>query len=146
MGAPGTRGALLIEPTLESNRREYGILRSFESDAAAEAFYASDLYTHWHRRVAPLVIGEPSRRQLHGLEGFFRGHGSPPPRWKMAIVTWMGVFPTALLFSRLLAPSLSFLPTVVASAVVNACIVATLTWLVMPFLTKALRAWLRPRT
>jgi antibiotic biosynthesis monooxygenase (ABM) superfamily enzyme len=91
-----------------------------------------------------MVVGEPQRRRLHGLEAFFRDtkHG-PPPRWKMAIVTWMGVFPSVLLWSSLLPNLLSGLPHLLVVAIVNVFVVATLAWGVMPLLTRFFAGWLQ---
>src|SRR5687768_12585267 len=93
--APGTRGVHLVGPVPGCGPNDYGILRSFESESASRDFYASALYRDWEESVASLVEGPPVMRELHGLEAFFRDAGAwHPPRWKMAIVTWLGVFPT----------------------------------------------------
>ncbi|MBX3442177.1 MAG: antibiotic biosynthesis monooxygenase [Planctomyces sp.] len=140
---PGTTGVHLIRPAPGTNGREYGILRSFESEEASQGFYESDLFRKWQERIADLVVGEPIRRRLHGLEAFFRDpHKAPPPRWKMAIVTWLGVFPSALLWSSTLPQVLAGVPSLVVMALVNACVVVTLAWGVMPLLTRALEGWL----
>ena len=143
----GTTGAHLLRPADASKPREYGILRSFRSESHMREFYASDLFKQWQSEVADLVEGEPVHRQLHGLEAFFRGVGAkaPPPRWKMAFVTWLGVFPVVLLWSRVLPPFLQPLHPFVVTAVVTGVAVITLTWLVMPFLTGRFAAWLHPK-
>ena len=143
MGHHGTTGAHLLRPTDASRPREYGILRSFGSEEHMAEFYASDLFADWQAEVADLVEGDPVHRKLHGLEAFFRGDsGKAPPRWKMAVVTWLGVFPVVLFWSRLLAPQLSFIHPVLVTAVVVLAAVITLTWLVMPNLTKWFAGWL----
>ncbi|MEM8734996.1 MAG: antibiotic biosynthesis monooxygenase [Planctomycetota bacterium] len=140
----GTTGAHLLRPTEASRPREYGILRSFRSESHMREFYASDLFAEWQSVVAELVEGEPVHRQLHGLEAFFRSAGakSPPPRWKMASVTWLGVFPVVLLWSRALPPFLQPLHPIAITAVVTGVAVVTLTWVVMPVLTRGFAAWL----
>jgi antibiotic biosynthesis monooxygenase (ABM) superfamily enzyme len=112
----------------------------------AARFYESDLFRNWEERVSALVVGEPVRRRLHGLEAFFREtQRAPPPRWKMAIVTWIGVFPSVLLWSSLLPKVLSSLPSLAVVAIVNVFVVVTLTWGVMPLLTRIFAAWLHNR-
>ncbi len=144
MGHYGTTGAHLLRPTDASRPREYGILRSFGSEEHMADFYSSNLFADWQAEVADLVEGEPVYRKLHGLEAFFRGEsGKAPPRWKMAVVTWLGVFPVVLLWSRILTPPLSFLHPVAVTAVVTGVAVVTLTWLVMPNLTRILSPWLK---
>ena len=71
-------------------------------------------------------IGGWTRRRLHGLEAFFQGvPGGPPPKWKMAVVTWLGVFPAVLLWSSVIRKLLSGLPSLVTTAIVSAFVVAT---------------------
>ena len=112
--APGTTGVHLIGPIRDSKSGEYGILRSFESEAACQAFYDSELFRRWDEYAAQFVIGGWTHRRLHGLDVFFQGvRGGPPPKWKMAVVTWLGVFPAVLLWSWVIRKSLSGLPSLV---------------------------------
>ena len=145
MSHEATTGAHLIRPSAASRPREYGILRSFRNREAMNRFYESAIFTDWMNEVEDLVEGEPIYRPLHGLEAFFRDGGvkSSPPRWKMAIVTWLGVFPVVLMWSRLLPPFLEPLHPVAVTAVVTGTAVVTLTWFVMPALTRFLGSWLQ---
>jgi uncharacterized protein len=143
LGAPGTTGVHLVGPIPGSISGEYGILRSFESEAACRAFYDSEMFRRWDDNASQFVIGGWTRRRLHGLEGFFQGvPGEPPPKWKMATVTWLGVFPAVLLWSSVLPKLLSGLPSLVTLAIVNAFVVATLAWIAMPLLTRVFSKWL----
>lgn len=142
----GTTGVHLIRPAPGADDREYGVLRSFQSEAHSRAFYDSELFRQYKADTAHLVEGDAVMRPLHGLEAFFRGAGQPPPRWKMAVVTWLGVFPAVLLWSRLLGPRLTELPSIAATAVVTVAVVITLAWVVMPALTTLLRPWLHGRS
>lgn len=143
---PGVHGAYLIRPFADAPSHEYGILRSFASAEDRDRFYASDLYRRWNEAVAPLVEGPPRLQSLHGMEAFFRPQGSspPPPRWKMAIVTWIGVTPAVYVFANGI-PALVALPKLLNLFVVNAFVVASLTWVLMPFLTRVFAGWLHRR-
>jgi len=88
-----------------------------------------------------LTEGERTYRELHGLEAWFRTV-DPPARWKMALLTWLGVWPTSLLVGTLIGPVLDNFPVVVRSAVIAAAIVVCLTWIVMPALVKIAHSWL----
>ena len=139
----GVHGAAVLVPPPGSSSMEYGILRSFANAAERDTFYASPLYLQWKKRVAPLSDGQPETRELHGLEAFFRANSSaPPPLWKMAIATYLGVVPVimglALTLGRLIA-SWNF---VLNNIVFNAFVVVLLTWVVMPLITRALQGWL----
>jgi len=139
----GASDAYLIRPILGSHSREYGILRAFRDREEMKRFYASDLYRQWGATIGPLVEGAPNRRELHGLESFFREPGPYPPRWKMAIVTCLAVTPAVYVFSRLVPALFGRLPALVALLLVNICVVASLTWILMPLLVKAFRRWLQ---
>jgi Uncharacterized protein conserved in bacteria len=85
-------------------------------------------------------------RDLHGLEAFFRTNGAyPPPRWKMAIATYLGVLPVVMLLALTLGPLLRSWNFILNNVVFNACVVALLTWAVMPLLTRLLHGWLNPQ-
>jgi antibiotic biosynthesis monooxygenase (ABM) superfamily enzyme len=145
MFAPGVLGAQVVRPASDSIPPfEYGVLRTFESEAARDAFYASEQFAAWDAEVEPLLCGDHyERRNLHGLEAFFRGQGAPP-RWKMGLLTWTGVFPSVLLWTTLFKPVLPMLPHLLGTALVTVAVTITLTWAVMPLLTRLFHGWLRP--
>ncbi len=137
----GVQGASMLTPPPGSDTREYGILRTFASEAERDAFYASPMFKTWEARARTLTEGEPAYRQLHGLEAWFRSP-TPPPRWKMATATFLGVFPVAMVLNLALGPSIKSWPFILRNAVFNACVVMLLTWVVMPFVTRLLHGWL----
>jgi len=140
----GVHGAAMLVPPPGSSSSEYGIIRSFANSAERDAFYSSPLYHEWKKRVASLSDGEPKARELHGLEAFFRHDDlSPPPRWKMAIATYLGVVPVIMTLALTLGPLIRSWNFVLNNLVFNACVVALLTWVVMPLITRALQAWLQ---
>src|SRR2546421_4086099 len=100
------------------------------------------MFKAWEERARTLTEGEPVYRQLHGLEAWFRSPQNPPPRWKMAIATFLGVFPVAMILNLTLGPLVRSWPFVFGNAVFNACVVVLLTWVVLPFVTQVLRRWL----
>jgi uncharacterized protein len=138
----GVLGASMLTPPPSSNSREYGILRTFADEKERDEFYDSALFKSWKERAATLTEGEAEYRQLHGLEAWFRSPGGPPPRWKMALVTLLGVYPVSLFIGVFLSPQLRRLPLVLNIFVVSALIVTCLTWLVMPALTRWFKTWL----
>jgi antibiotic biosynthesis monooxygenase (ABM) superfamily enzyme len=141
----GVQGASMLTPTPGSDSREYGILRTFANEQERDAFYASSMFKAWEERARTLTEGEPVYRQLHGLEAWFRSPQSPPPRWKMALVTFLGVFPTAAILNLTLGAAIRPWPFILSSVVFNGCMVALLTWVVMPLVTRALPGWLHEK-
>jgi antibiotic biosynthesis monooxygenase (ABM) superfamily enzyme len=142
----GVHGAAMLVPPPGSSSTEYGIIRSFASIAERDVFYASPLYLEWKKRVAPLSEGEPEMRALHGLEAFFRTDGaSAPPVWKMAIATYLGVLPVVMLLALTLGQLIHSWNFILNNVVFNAFVVALLTWVVMPLITRAMRGWLEEK-
>jgi uncharacterized protein len=142
---PATLGSLLLRPFPGSNTRTYGILRSFANENDRDAFYQSESFLRWNEAVKPFVEGDYSRRSLHGLEAFFTNASiiDNPPRWKMAILTWIGVWPTVLVVTALISNRLTEWPFWLNNGFSNIFVVAALAWVVMPLLTRLARPWLK---
>jgi len=139
----GVLGATMIVPPPGSDSREFGILRTFANEKERDAFYASPIFEDWKAKCQPLTESDSwTSRQLHGLEAWFRSPQNPPPRWKMATATFLGVFPTAAILNLSLGVAIRPWPFIPGSIVFNASMVALLTWIVMPLVTRALHGWL----
>jgi antibiotic biosynthesis monooxygenase (ABM) superfamily enzyme len=141
----GVLGATMIVPPPGSDSREFGILRTFADEKERDAFYASAIFKAWEEKCAPLTeSGSGMRRPLHGLEAWFRSESSPPPQWKMAIATYLGVLPTVMFLALTLGKAIQPWNFILNNVVFNACVVALLTWVVMPVITRLLHRWLQP--
>src|SRR5580765_1478382 len=64
----GVQGTTMIVPPAGSESREFGILRTFANEQERDAFYQSAMFKAWDEKARTLTEGEPSSRQLHGLE------------------------------------------------------------------------------
>lgn len=147
MRAPGMRGVHCLYPPPGSGSNEYGILRSFASAEASSAFYASPEYQAWLDRIEPLTEDGAECRRLDGLEVWFHNPGGRmPPRWKMALLTWLAVWPVSMGVAAVVLPLISLrLHPVLVSGVVSAGIVLVLTWIAMPLMVRAAHGWLHPQ-
>jgi antibiotic biosynthesis monooxygenase (ABM) superfamily enzyme len=141
----GVWGANMVAPLPDSNSREYGILRTFANEGERDAFYNSPAFQAWEERARALTEGQPAYRQLHGLEAWFRTGGTPPPRWKMALVTSVGVYVLSVAVALLIGPLIAHWPFMLRTAVPTVLVVIGLTWVVMPILTRLTKSWLHPR-
>jgi antibiotic biosynthesis monooxygenase (ABM) superfamily enzyme len=137
-----------LYPPPGSASSEYGILRSFANAADRDAFYGSACFKDWLARIAPMVESESTRRQLYGLEAWFRDPKEPmPPRWKMALLTWIAAWPASLLTQAVLALALGRnIPQVLEAALVAVGLVVILTWVAMPVLVRMAHPWLHPKS
>ncbi len=142
----GFLGGDLIPP--ETPGGEYQTVVRFASEAELQAWDMSDARLELLERMKAVAEGEPEFRKLSGLEAWFEPAVVPatmhPPRMKMAVVTWLGIFPTVSFFLWFVLPWLQPLPFLPRTAILTALIVATMTWVVMPRLTRLLRGWLSP--
>lgn len=69
---------------------------------------------------------------------------SGPPRYKLALLTWVGAYALITLILAVLGPAMVSWPLPLRTLVLSATMVVALTWLVMPRLTRLFRPWLRP--
>lgn len=138
---PGVQGASMIVPSPGSKSPEFGILRTFAGEMERDEFYASPLFKAFAEKVEPLTEGGPVHRNLTGLEAWFR-RPNPPPLWKMAIATYLGVLPTVVVLALTLGTVIRQWNFYLSNIVFNAAVVISLTWVVMPFITRILRRWL----
>lgn len=141
----GVQGANMLVPPPGSSSPEFGILRTFESEQQRDAFHQSPMFKAWEVRIAPMTEGEPVCRRLHGLEAWFRRSQSPPPRWKMALLTWIAVWPISMAVPAALRPLIGQkVPNIIFAGCAAAGIVVALTWVAMPLLVKISKRWLQP--
>ena len=141
----GVHGVSMLVPPPGSPSPEFGILRTFANAQERDAFYASPMFKTWEDQIKPLTEGEPVYRKLTGLEAWFRSPQNPPPRWKMAVATYLGVVPVIMGLSLTIGPVVRSWNFVLNNLVFNACVVALLTWVVMPLITRILHRWLHSK-
>lgn len=142
---PGQHGVHIMRPAPGSSSSDYGIVRKFADRRALEAFHESPEYRAWLEAVRDFTEGPPRTEELSGLESWFTLPGAPLrafPKWKMAMATFLGVFPVATFLGLVLSPWIASWPLLVKNAVFNACVVTLLTWVVMPNITRVLHGWL----
>lgn len=141
---PGFLGAELIPPACEGG--QYQVVMRFATQQDLDRWDVSDLRRLWHKRLAAVADGDPEYRLLTGLEAWFTQASAPvnhqPVRWKMACITWLGIFPTVSLLLAYVAPHLAVLPFLLRTALFTALVVLIMTWGVMPRLVPLFRHWL----
>ena len=145
---PGHMGGFLIPPE-QAEQGCYRVLFAFDTDAHLQDWTQSRERQRWLRRIADVTHGDAAMRVMSGLETWFELPAartkSPPPRWKMAMVTWMGIFPLVLLTSHTIAPLLgSLIHPLLATSIVTGLITVAMTWVVMPALVPLFSNWLYP--
>jgi uncharacterized protein len=65
-----------------------------------------------------------------------------PPRYKTALITWAGAYSVITLILKVLGPTMAAWPLPLQTLLISAIMVVTLTWLVIPALTRLFAGWL----
>ena len=141
---PGNRGISVLRP--EPGADTYTVVDNFVDLRARNAFREAPEYRDWMRRLGELSAGEPHIEETGGLGGWFTPPNAPrpapPARLKMALVTFVGVYPLTSSLPALGAWLMPTWHTLLVNVFVTGAIVAALTWVIMPVLTRVLARWL----
>jgi antibiotic biosynthesis monooxygenase (ABM) superfamily enzyme len=143
LASPGNRGINVLRPQVGSDR-VYTVVDRFADVESRRAFTASPQYADWMRRLADLSEGAPHIEEIGGLGGWFTPPGvvPHPSRVKMALVTFLGVYPLTSTLPPLGQWLFPGWHPLALNVLVTGCIVAALTWAVMPVLTRVFRRFL----
>lgn len=143
----GHLGGQMIHPDAEADDAEsnlYHTVFAFDTPEHLQAWQTSPERTRCLQALAPHTLSSSPLREVSGLGHWFTPAGAaphqPPPRWKVAVVTWLGIFPTVYFLFLTVAPLLAAWPLLPRVMVITALVVLLMTWLVAPRLT----AWLKP--
>jgi antibiotic biosynthesis monooxygenase (ABM) superfamily enzyme len=143
----GHLGVSAIRPQ-DHTHPEYVVILKFDCYDNLKTWLESNERREWIERLQPLIDKPEDIQTLTGLEPWFtltnKPIKSPPPRYKMVLVTWLGVFVTISILNFLLLPLLSGLTPLLKSLIITGITVTLLTYLIMPRLTQLFRKWLYP--
>jgi len=67
---------------------------------------------------------------------------SRPPRYKQALITWIGVYPTLTVTLAVLGPTMQSWPLPLRALLVSVVMVIALTWLILPLLMAVFGSWM----
>ena len=144
---PGSQGIGVIRPPAGSGG-PYTMVIRFDTYEHLRAWQDSSVRAQWLARARDLIEGE-STEQLSGLEFWFTPPASPtlrqPPRWKMAVLTVLALYPVNLLLNVLLGPFIAGVPLALRLLLLAVLVVLVMTYTVMPVVTRLFRSWLYPR-
>jgi uncharacterized protein len=144
---PGHLGVEVFRPK-SASAGEYRTFCRFDTAEHLRAWLDSAERAAWLERAEPHVIGPMRTSFVTGLETWFTLPGepeiAPPPPHKMALVTWITIFPLITAIVAITGPLLEELPLAVRLGITTALAVPLMTWVVMPRVTRLLRGWLYP--
>ena len=142
---PGNHGIDVLRPQ-PGGSREYTVVGRFADRTARNVFKGAPGYRSWMARLREFTEEDPYIEERDGLGSWFTPPEAqcprPPARIKMAVVTLLGVYPLTSSLPKLGAWLLPTWHPLLLNAFVTAAIVAALTWIVMPNLTRLFARWL----
>jgi uncharacterized protein len=144
---PGHLGVEVFRPQ-RGSAGDYRIVYRFDNAEHLRAWLASDERAAGLERAEPHVIGPMRTSFVTGLETWFtlpdQPGTPPPPPYKMALLTWIAIFPLITAIVAIIGPLVEELSQAVRLAITTALTVPLMTWVVMPRATWLLRGWLYP--
>lgn len=146
----GYLGGQLVRPDDEGSGDEvnlYHVVFAFDSPEHLQAWQTSPTRSLGLAAITPHIEGQ-TQHQVSGLGHWFAApvgpKQAPPPRWKVAVVTWLGICPTVYALFLTLAPLLADWPLLPRVMLITMLVVLLMTWLVAPRLTSWLKPFLYP--
>jgi antibiotic biosynthesis monooxygenase (ABM) superfamily enzyme len=123
----------------------YHVLFRFEDQATADAWEKSEIRKHLTREADE--FSRYHRQAATGLETWFTVPECPqvdvPSHWKQALVTTVGVYFASTVIIRVYGLFNLGLNFYIENLIISALVVTSLTWAIMPFLSRVVfRKWL----
>ncbi len=139
----GHLGTNIIKPT--ETTKEYIVIFKFDKYKNLRKWLASDIRNNLMFQLKPFINKSPEFKQTEGLEFWFTlpNGNIKPPKHKMVIVTWFGLFPVVLINSYLFKYLFTgIVPSIIVSGLATFFTVFFMTYFIMPFITKVFSFWL----
>jgi antibiotic biosynthesis monooxygenase (ABM) superfamily enzyme len=141
----GFKGVFTIRSKAERESNEYIVVFQFENMNNLIEWMNSK-----ERNLELKKLSKFSKKEMqldfHDSIGFwFTGdkvEEKKPPKWKMALLTWVAVFPMVLILLDLFSKLLPSFPLALKVLFVTITLVTLLTWFLLPNLTKIFKKWL----
>src|SRR5262245_37058440 len=143
----GYGGITIIRPS-DPARPEYVIILQFDHPVHLHRWMESDARRSWLKRCDPLVESPGTVQEMTGLEHWFtlpnRPAPRPAPRHKMWILSWITAFGLASAITVAIGEWLGRLPKPLSLLVLTFLMTGTMTYVLMPRVTRACWRWLYP--
>jgi uncharacterized protein len=146
---PGYLDITLIRPPTAANKREYTLLIRFDNYDHVDNWENSAVRNEWMAKAQDFTENLTNQR-VTGLEYWFSlpevPKSSVPPRWKMALITSLAIYPLSSAVSLLFGSYLAEIPFWWRGVVTSLFIVFVMTYLWMPVVTGLFSKWLFKRS
>lgn len=141
----GYEGIQIIQPNNKAEN-EYLLLVRFNNEHDYKRWEDSDIRKNWSEELKSFIHKESHVQYQESLEFWFSlsklPAPIPPTKWKMAVLTWMVIYPLILLLSTLAGMFLDFLHPFLRMLIISMILVASMTYFLMPNITKVFAKWI----
>lgn len=148
---PGYLGATMFRPVTRDDP-EYRIMFKFSSDAHLQNWEQSPERTSRLGDIERLLASPTQREVTYGIAHWFdlpsqpaSSHPSPPPKYKMTIVSWLALYPIVTVIFWLFGESLATIPLMLRTLLVTAVVMLLMSYVAMPRMTRWFHRWLFAR-
>ncbi len=142
---PGQLAATMLH---EDDSTLYTLIYSFTDQPSLRTWLESPRRQQLLERADQIADVHTELPSLTGLETWFalphRPTITPPPRWKMWLVSLLAIYPFVVAFQALLVPSIKAWPLLLRSALLPLTLLTLMTFVVMPVVTRIAEPWLSP--
>jgi len=129
---------------------EYRIVFKFDRISHLKQWEASAIRHQLLKRANQLTISPSQVSIFTGLETWFtlpkRPGVPPPPRYKMMVISGITIYALINLINLLIVPLINPLPPFLRTFIVTLLMVAIMTYIAMPRMTKLFAGWLYPKS
>ena len=145
---PGYLGTAMFRPASPDDP-EYRIVFKFRDRETLTAWEESEERAELLEQIESLLVQPSEREVTSGIVTWFTLPGQnpvqPPPKWKMTIVSWLALYPAVTLVFVIFGDLLAKVPLLLRTMIVTIVVMALMSYVLMPRMTKWFAFWLFPR-
>lgn len=145
---PGYLGTAMFRPASEDDP-EYRIVFKFHDRESLAAWEASNERAELLEQIESLLVQPSEREVTSGIVTWFTLPGqnpvTPPPKWKMTLVSWLALYPAVTLVFVMFGDWLAQIPLFVRTLLVTAVVMLLMSYVLMPRMTRWFAFWLFPK-
>lgn len=147
-GFTGYLGATMFRPSAPDDP-EYRIVFKFRDRDTLAAWEASQERAELLEQIENLLVQPSEREVTSGIVTWFTLPGqnpvTPPPKWKMTLVSWLALYPAVTLVFVLFGDLLAQIPLLLRTMAVTIVVMLLMSYVLMPRMTRWFAFWLFPK-
>jgi len=145
---PGYLGTAIFRPASPDDP-EYRIVFKFRDRKSLAAWEVSEERGELLEQIESLLVQPSEREVTSGIVTWFTLPGqnpvTPPPKWKMTIVSWLALYPAVTLVFIVFGDLLIQVPLLLRTMLVTVVVMLLMSYVLMPRMTRWFAFWLFPQ-